>query len=138
MADPFAVTLVLMYFTAPPAKMDDPNDKYKREATAVWTLQSTQQIEAPNSAVCVSYGVKMLKTVEPVNNLTIRAYCLCPYFDEADKNCYHPTTSGFSAETFLEKSGKFRTNVTPIGPNTREPALPPPPAPSPPPVGPQR
>ena len=133
MADPFAVTLVLMYFTATPAKMADPNDKYKREATAVWTLQSTEQIETPNSAVCVSYAVKMLKTVKPVNNLTIRAYCLCPYYDEADKNCYHPTTSKMPAATFTERSGKFRTDIRPIGPDTPDPPLPPPPAPSPPP-----
>lgn len=138
MADPFAVTLVLMYFTATPAKMDDPNDKYKREATAVWTLQSTQQIEAPNSAVCVSYAVKMLKTVKPVNNLTIRAYCLCPYYDETDKNCYHPATSTMSLETFDVRNKKFRTDITPIGPNTLDPTLPPPPAPSPSPSSGQR
>jgi hypothetical protein len=130
MADPFAVTLVLMYFTATPAK-DDGKDKYKREATAVWTLQSTQQIEAPNSAVCVTYALKMLKTVKPVNNLTMRAYCLCPYFDETDKNCYHPTASIMSLDTFNARSKKFRTDVTPIGPDTPEPALPPPPPPPP-------
>lgn len=131
MADPFAVTLVLMYFTAAPAK-DDGKDKYKREATAVWTLQSTQQIEAPNSAVCVTYALKMLKTVKPVNNLTIRAYCLCPYYDEDDNKCYHPTTSTMDRKAFDERSKKFRTDVTPIGPNTPDPQLPLPPAPSPP------
>jgi hypothetical protein len=130
MADPFAVTLVLMYFTTTPAKVDGP-DKYKREATAVWTLQSTANIETPNSEACASYALTMIQTVEPVNNLTIRAYCLCPYFDVKDKFCYHPTNSNKDPKTFDVRSRTFRTNITPIGPNTRAPALPSPPAPAP-------
>src|SRR6267142_2120173 len=91
MADPLTTTLVLMYFVTPPAKLQPHEDKATFEARVPWTLQSSDHIETQDSIHCVTYAVKLLAALDPVNTVTLRAYCLCPNGD-GDKNCYAPTT----------------------------------------------
>jgi hypothetical protein len=121
MADPFTTTLVLMYFITPPAKIPTGEIKEIQEAKAAWTLQSTSHIETPNSTACVMYAQKLMAAVNPVNTLTLRAYCLCPNGD-GDKKCYAPPPIGPLANA-------ARVSTTPaiqaIGPKTSLPEPPP-------------
>jgi hypothetical protein len=85
----FPTTLLLMFFITPPAKVPMGEHKVDQEKKVVWTLQSTSQIQTPSPEVCLDLGNKMISEVDPVNNLTIRAYCLCPIGD--GKICLNST-----------------------------------------------
>jgi len=120
MADPFTTTLVLMYFITPPAKIPPGQSKVDQEAKAAWTLQSADHIDTPNSTACVLYAKKLLAAVNPVNTLTLRAYCLCPNGD-GDKKCYAPILDPQIAEAREPTSPAIQA----IGPTTPLPVEPP-------------
>jgi hypothetical protein len=119
MADVFTTTLVLMYFITPPANHKG-EPKETQEAKAAWTLQSADHIETPDSTACVLYARKLLAAVNPVNTLTLRAYCLCPNGD-GDKKCYAPVLD----KNILATSVETKPAIQAIGPNTLLPEAPP-------------
>ena len=121
MADPLTTTLVLMYFITPPAKIPPGQSKVDQEAKAAWTLQSADHIDTPDSTACVLYAKKLLVAVNPVNTLTLRAYCLCPNGD-GDKKCYAPAVSKLIAGQVREPTSPA---IQAIGPTTAMPVEPP-------------
>ena len=68
-----------MLFNAAPADVSKTTNKTTLEKTVAWTLQSTQQIEVMNADVCTQYAEKLHALIKPVNTMTVRTYCLCPY-----------------------------------------------------------
>lgn len=124
MADALTTTLVLMYFVTPPAKLLPHEDKATFEARVPWTLQSSDHIETEDSVHCVTYALKLLAALDPVNTVTLRAYCLCPNGD-GDKNCYAPTKDKQIAATGQTP----QQTIQAIGPTTKLPKAPPAPKP---------
>jgi len=63
--------LFLMFFTT----TTSPGPKVESKAT--WTLQSTSQMEFATEDTCHAVGAQLIEEVLPVDNLTVRAYCIC-------------------------------------------------------------
>src|SRR6516165_10263051 len=122
MADLLTTTLVLMYFVTPPAKIPLGEPKAVQESNAVWMLQSTSHIETPDSTTCFIYAKKLFAAINPVNTMTLRAYCLCPHGD-GDKKCYAPTNAQI---TELRGGTGPAPTIQGIGPDTPLPKPPPP------------
>lgn len=122
MADPLTTTtLVLMYFITQPTKIPMDESKEVQESKAVWTLQSTDHIETPDPRTCVLYAKKLLAAVNPVNTLTLRAFCLCPNGDGV-KQCYAPPITD---KLIAETKDSLTPTIQGIGPDTPLPAAPP-------------
>ena len=115
----FPTTLLLMFFITPPANGP------KNESTSFWTLQSTSQFQTQDPDMCTKLAFDMIKEVQPVKTLTVRAYCLCPA-GNGTSECFNEEQARASI-TSTDASKRSQPTVLRIGPQT---TLKPPPGPA--------
>lgn len=126
-ANIFPTTLLLLFFVVPPAHVPPGESKVVQETKGVWTLQSTSQIQTQNPDMCISIAKKMMKEVDPVNTLTVRAYCLCPAGNGSNL-CFNDDEHAKAMTMAITKPAAMpRPTVQTIGPLTPDPPLPRPP-----------
>jgi len=119
-ASKFSTTLLLLFFVAPPAHL-------KQESQRVWTLQSTSEIQTESPEMCVSIGKSIIDDIEPVNTLTVRAYCLCPAGNGSNL-CFFREEHKEQVSLAMRKAAPMPLpTVQRLGPRTRLPPLPSPP-----------
>jgi hypothetical protein len=109
----FPTTLLLMFFVSPPMHVPKGETKAVLETKSVWTLQSTTQIQTQNPYMCGKIAKDMMDEIEPVQTLTVRAYCLCPAGNGTNL-CFNEE----QIRALLAKKLRPRPTVQPIGPNT--------------------
>jgi|ERR1700704_1009424 hypothetical protein len=83
----FPTTLLLMFFTTPPAFVPKGESKTDQEIKATWALQSTSEILTQNHDMCLSIAQTMIAEFDKVNTVSVRAYCLCP--PEESAKCFN-------------------------------------------------
>ena len=118
MADPITTTLVVMYFVTAPTKLSSQMPKEKWEPKVAWTLQSTNSIETPDAATCVSYARQLFSVVREVDTMTVRTYCLCPDGD-GKSNCYSEPKD----KTVMTNRPPRQPTIQRIGPTTPLPKI---------------
>jgi hypothetical protein len=87
------VILLLLFFVTPAAPVDKSVSRKVWESKKVWTLQSTSRMELENSDACHRVGQAMMKYIQSVATMTVRAYCVCSQSDT--------TTCGSNVEVAL-------------------------------------
>lgn len=119
----FPTTLLLLYFITPAANVPGSETKDTQEKKALWTFQSSSQIELPDPDTCTSTALQMMAEIKPVRTMTVRAYCLCPHGMETrgNKECFNEQQA--QAHIAQKKEGEIATRpiVLPIGPLTPDP-----------------
>jgi hypothetical protein len=117
----FPTTLLLLFFVTTPTQDPMGQPKLVQETKAVWTLQSTSEIQTPDPNVCAQLGNQMIAEFNVVNTVTLRAYCLCPVGD-GKGICLNDEKA--ISEYFVDKTAptaKFGGTVKRIGPRTLTP-----------------
>ncbi len=110
----FPTTLLLLFFISTPTQDPTGQPKLVQETKAVWTLQSTSEIQTPDPSVCADLANQMIAEFNVVNTVTLRAYCLCPVGD--GKICSNGTED--QIQEFTKNNVKLGGTVKRIGPKT--------------------
>lgn len=127
MADPFPTTLLLLYFITTPGHIAPGESKTVQEINANWTLQATSQITTQDPVMCATIAKQMMTEFDPVNTMTVRAYCLCPHGNGSNL-CFNEEQFQARIQDFNARRGPPPgPAVQRIGPQTRIPV----PVPSP-------
>jgi hypothetical protein len=125
----FPTTLLLLYFVVPAANVPTNESKETQEKKALWTFQSSSQIQLPDPDTCTSTALQMMAEIKPVRTMTVRAYCLCPLGTETrgNKECFNEPPK-VEARIARKKAGEedivARPVVRAIGPSTPDPFAP--------------
>jgi hypothetical protein len=101
----FPTTLLVLFFTTqatnipkgyfdqnpkpnpkPPPELISPKSQY--EATKIWTLQSTSQIQVEDPDMCVALGTELIHQFDHIGTITVRAYCMCPRAESSRDVCH--------------------------------------------------
>lgn len=89
--------LFMMFFITPV------HEGGKSEAKNVWALQSTSQIDFDDMNACKKAGADLTNSIDPVNNLTMTAWCICKI--KNDPECSHERNSNKTILEFRNGSG---------------------------------
>jgi len=125
MADPFPTTLLLLYFITSPAHIPPGESKKIQEINANWTLQATSQITTQDPVMCASIAKLMMAEFDPVNTMTVRAYCLCPLGNGSDL-CFNEKEFQATVQDFVQRKRRGPPPgpaVQRIGPQTKIPVV---------------
>jgi hypothetical protein len=135
----FPTTLLVLFFTTsamnipkglkpkknpnPPPDFISPKAQY--EATKIWTLQSTSQIQVEDPDMCVALGTELIRQFDDIGSITVRAYCMCPRVSSGNSEC-HDRQDKFTRK--LESLGQPLPaavgTIIQLGPGTPIPTVP--------------